>query len=64
MVGKFAAVIGPFLVGWTALVTGDSRKGIFAITVLLLLGGTLLFFVDEKKGRVMAEEMEKTVQGS
>ena len=59
MVGKFAAVIGPFLVGWTALVTGDSRKGIFSITILLVLGGVFLFFVDEKKGKEMVEELEK-----
>ena len=57
MVGKFAAVIGPFLVGWTALVTGDPRKGIFSITVLLVLGGVFLFFVDEKKGKEMAEQI-------
>jgi len=54
MVGKFAAVLGPFLVGWLALITGDSRKGIFAITVLLVIGGFFLFFVDEEKGRKMA----------
>lgn len=57
MVGKFAAVIGPFLVGWTALVTGDPRKGIFSITILLVLGGTFLFFVDEKKGKEMARKL-------
>ena len=51
MVGKFAAVIGPFLVGWTALATGDPRKGIFSITALLVLGGVFLFFVDENKGK-------------
>jgi UMF1 family MFS transporter len=58
MVGKFAAVIGPLLVGWTALVTGDPRKGIFSITVLLLLGSVFLFFVDEKEGREMAKAMD------
>ena len=58
MVGKFAAVLGPFLVGWTALVTGDPRKGMFSITVLLLLGGILFFFVDEDKGREMAKMFE------
>jgi UMF1 family MFS transporter len=59
MVGKFAAVLGPFLVGWMALATGDSRKGIFSITALLLLGGILFFFVDEDKGREMARAMEE-----
>ena len=51
MVGKFAAVIGPVLMGWVALETGDPRKAIFAITALLVTGGICLFFVDEAKGR-------------
>jgi UMF1 family MFS transporter len=58
MVGKFAAVLGPFLVGWIALATGDSRKGIFSITALLILGGVFFFFVDEGKGREMARKLE------
>jgi UMF1 family MFS transporter len=62
MVGKFAAVLGPFLVGWMALATGDSRKGIFSITALLLLGGILFFFVDEDKGREMARTIEKNAE--
>lgn len=57
MVGKFATVLGPFLVGLTALVTGDPRKGIFSITALLFMGGILLFFVNEKKGGEMAEKL-------
>ena len=59
MVGKFAAVLGPFLMGWMALATGNPRKGIFSITVLLLLGGVFLFFVDEGKGREMARTLEQ-----
>ena len=59
MVGKFAAVLGPFLMGWMALATGDSRKGIFSITALLLLGGILFYFVDENKGREMAKVIGK-----
>ena len=61
MVGKFAAVLGPFLMGWMALATGDSRKGIFSITALLLLGGAFFFFVDEDKGREMARALEEKV---
>jgi UMF1 family MFS transporter len=62
MVGKFAAVLGPFLVGWMALATGDSRKGIFSITALLLLGGIIFLFVDEDKGREMARTLEKNAE--
>lgn len=37
MMGKFAAVIGPFLVGAVGAVTGDPRVGI--LSLLLLFGG-------------------------
>jgi UMF1 family MFS transporter len=45
MMGKFAAVLGPLLVGWTALLTGDSRRGVLAILVLFVAGGLLLLRV-------------------
>ena len=41
MMGKFAAVLGPLLVGTTALVTGSTRAGILSI-VLLFAGGAAL----------------------
>jgi len=41
MMGKFAAVLGPFLVGITALVTDNSRAGMLSI-VVLFVGGALL----------------------
>ncbi len=43
IVGKASAVIGPFLVGWLALWTGNPRAAIGAIIVLFLAGGVLLF---------------------
>jgi UMF1 family MFS transporter len=36
--GKFAAIIGPFLMGLTTRLTGDSRFGILSIMLLLGLG--------------------------
>ena len=47
MLGRFAAVIGPPLVGWTGLVTGSSRLGILSVVVVLLIGAVLLGFVRE-----------------
>ncbi len=41
MMGKFAAVLGPTMVGVTALVTGDPRAGMLSI-VLLFVGGAIL----------------------
>jgi UMF1 family MFS transporter len=42
MMSKFAAVLGPFLMGTTALLTGNSRTAILSIVVLFIAGGGLL----------------------
>ena len=42
MMGKFAAVLGPMLVGVTALVTDDTRNGMLSI-IVLFVGGALLW---------------------
>ena len=54
MLGKFAAVMGPFLYGWVSLVTGSTRAGIFSIVVLFVLGAGMLSLVSEKSGRSSA----------
>jgi UMF1 family MFS transporter len=42
MMGKFAAVLGPMLVGVTALLTRDTRAGMLSIIVLFVGGAILL----------------------
>jgi UMF1 family MFS transporter len=42
MMGKFAAVLGPTIVGVTALLTGSTRAGILSILVLFVGGALLL----------------------
>ncbi len=42
MMGKFAAVLGPFLMGITALLTGSSRTSLLSLVVLFIGGGWLL----------------------
>jgi len=42
MLGKFAAVLGPLLVGWVGLLSGSSRTGILAILILFVAGALLL----------------------
>ncbi len=54
MLGKFAAVLGPLLMGWVGLVTGSTRVSILAILVLFVAGAVLLYRVDETEGRRMA----------
>ena len=42
MFGKFSAVLGPFLVGITSLMTDSPRASLGAILVLFIIGGLLL----------------------
>ena len=49
MLGKFAAVIGPALMGIMTYYTSDPRKGILSILVLFLMGFILLLKVDVEK---------------
>jgi UMF1 family MFS transporter len=76
--GKFAAIIGPLLMGMTALIArgwllGDnpsaeeielvgqeaSRWSIASISILFLIGGALLWTVDEEQGRQEARILER-----
>ena len=56
MLGKFAAVIGPFMMGYITLVSGNIRFGILSILILFVIGGLLLIKVDIKEGEKMAKE--------
>ncbi len=59
MLGKFAAVIGPFLVGWVGVLTGNPRIAIFSIIILFISGGVILHMVDEREGEQMAKALEQ-----
>lgn len=54
MMGKFAAVIGPVLMGWAAVMTGSSRASILAVAVLFVAGMVLLWTVDPEEGQAAA----------
>lgn len=58
LLGKFAAVIGPFLVGWISLATGSPRLAILSIVVLFLAGGALLWRVDVEAGERFASQLD------
>ncbi len=51
MLGKFAAVLGPILMGLVALWTNSPRASIAAVALLFLAGACFLMLVDENKGR-------------
>jgi UMF1 family MFS transporter len=46
MLGKFAAIIGPLMVGWVGVMTGNPRFGILSLLLLFVLGAALLMLVD------------------
>jgi UMF1 family MFS transporter len=52
MLGKFAAILGPALMGWVSLTTGNARLSILSLCVLFLAGGALLLAVDEQSSAV------------
>jgi UMF1 family MFS transporter len=45
MLGKFSSMLGPYLVGWVAITTGDSRLSILSIILLFIIGAGILAFV-------------------
>ena len=51
MMGKFAAVLGPILVGVTAAATGSARASIVSVVVLFIAGGVLLTRVDARRAK-------------
>lgn len=56
MLGKFAAVFGPIMMGWISLVTGNVRFGILSILILFIGGAALLKRVDFEEGERIARE--------
>ena len=50
MLGKFAAIIGPPMMGYIGLITGNPRMGILSIVILFILGGFILTKVDLQEG--------------
>ncbi|HID48746.1 MAG TPA: MFS transporter [Chromatiales bacterium] len=61
MLGKFAAILGPLLVGLVGLATGSSRLGMLSISVLFVSGGILLYCVDIEKGKQAARLLQQNI---
>ena len=53
MLGKFAAVLGPIMMGVVSLLTQSPRLSILSISILFIAGGILLYYVDEVKAKEM-----------
>jgi UMF1 family MFS transporter len=57
MLGKFAVVLGPLLMGAVGLFTESSRVGMLSVSLLFIVGASLLYFVDVAAGRQAAERL-------
>ena len=57
MLGKFAAILGPLMVGIVGMLTDNSRLAILSISILFISGGVLLYFVNVEAGQKMAAEL-------
>ena len=53
MLGKFAAVLGPIMMGVVSLTTQSPRLSILSISILFIAGAILLYYVDEEKAKEM-----------
>ena len=49
MMGKFAAILGPLLMGWVGAVTANPRAGILSLLVLFAGGGLMLLGVRSER---------------
>jgi UMF1 family MFS transporter len=58
MLGKFAAVLGPMLMGAVGYISKDPRLSLLPVAALFVVGAILLAFVDERKGRGQSQEAE------
>ena len=59
MLGKFASVIGPLLMGWITLITGSVRYGILSILILFISGAFILREVNFEEGEEIALNFNK-----
>ena len=56
MFGKFAAIIGPALMGTVTIIYGSARAGILSILILFVLGAYFLSKVDVEEGKRIVKE--------
>ena len=56
MFGKFAAIVGPALMGAVTIILGNARVGILSILLLFILGAYFLNKVDVEEGKRIANE--------
>jgi len=51
-------VMGPSVMAAVISLTGSSRLGILSVILFFIVGGAMLYLVDEKKGRRVAADVQ------
>lgn len=59
MLGKFAAVLGPIMMGVVSLTTQSPRLSILSVSILFIAGGIILYYVNEEKAKNMLEDYKE-----
>ena len=59
MLGKFAAVLGPIMMGVVSLTTQSPRLSILSVSILFIAGGIILYYVDEEKAKNMLADYKE-----
>ena len=59
MLGKFATVLGPVLMGVVGVLTGSPRLSLLAVIGLFVVGAVVLYFVDTGEGRRSARVLDR-----
>lgn len=63
MMGKFAAVLGPLLMGMVSVATDSPRLSILSVAILFILGAFFLSRVDPEQGARQARALEQEPVG-
>ena len=56
ILGKFAAVLGPFLVGVVTQITGKTNNGIISLIILFIIGGLIMMKVPDLDKKIVVED--------
>ena len=58
MLGKFAAVLGPIMIGWVTVMTGSHRVAMLSILILFIAGAVILTRVNIAEGIAHAQKLD------
>ncbi len=61
IIGKFASIMGPLLLGLTAQITGNTAYGVFSLVILFIIGIIILLFVPNPQDEVKTPEISNSL---